>query len=171
MAMGTYCDNHDDETVERKAFDLALADGNEDPERMTYKNDGGVPYPYGPIWSRYIDDAVAALGALSATQQKLEIVMQQQARDDLGGMLVEITGWQLGCPNAARMSREIIGAINSGLVGFRIHYAKAFPSGVEFYEISDKGLQYVREHCGDEAALWAADSRDFYRRNAAKPQS
>lgn len=60
--MGTYCDSLDDEAVERKAWALAIEDGNDDPERMTYENDGGVLYPYGPVWSRYIDDAVAALG-------------------------------------------------------------------------------------------------------------
>ncbi len=59
--MGLYCDNLDDQAVEEKAWDLAVADGNEDPERMTYENDGGVLYPYGPIWSRYIDDAVKTL--------------------------------------------------------------------------------------------------------------
>ena len=35
-----WCDKIDDEIVERKAWDLAVADGCEDPERMTYENDG-----------------------------------------------------------------------------------------------------------------------------------
>ncbi|TXH57554.1 MAG: hypothetical protein E6Q97_04250 [Desulfurellales bacterium] len=98
----------------------------------------------------------------------IETVMRQQANDDLGGMLVEITGWQLGCDNAAKRARDIIAAINDGLVGFRTHFAKAFPDGVEFYEITDKGLAYVRERCGDEAAEWASDNREFYRKNASK---
>lgn len=59
--MGTYADNYDDEEVERKAIALCIADGCDDPERMTYENDGGILYPYGPLWSQYIGDAVAAL--------------------------------------------------------------------------------------------------------------
>lgn len=59
--MGIYADDLDDNDVERKAFDLCKADGVEDPEWMTYESDGGILMPYGPIWSRYIDAAVAAL--------------------------------------------------------------------------------------------------------------
>lgn len=98
-----------------------------------------------------------------------ETVMQEQAKDILGSMLVEITGWQLGCQNAARAARAIIDAIDSGLVGFRMHYALAFPAGVEFYEITDKGIEYVRAHNGDAAAAWASETRDFYRQKTSKP--
>lgn len=59
--MGTYSQRFDDEAVQAKAWELAELDGNDDPERMTYESDGGVLYPYGPVWSRYINDAIDAL--------------------------------------------------------------------------------------------------------------
>lgn len=58
---GTYADDLDDQVVEEKAFDICKADGNDDPERMTYENDGGIPYPWGPLWGHYINDAIEAL--------------------------------------------------------------------------------------------------------------
>ena len=59
--MGTYSSDFDDEAVEHRAYDICLADGNEDPERMTYVNHDGIPEPYGPVWSLYINEAVHAL--------------------------------------------------------------------------------------------------------------
>ncbi len=65
--MGTYCDSLDDESVEMMAYALCRDDGCDDPERMTYEYNEGVPEPYGPVWTRYIDDAITALlGPLSA---------------------------------------------------------------------------------------------------------
>ncbi len=64
--MGMYCDGLDDNAVERKAYDLCVADGCDDPERMTYEYNEGVPEPYGPVWSRYINEAIEALAATPA---------------------------------------------------------------------------------------------------------
>ena len=61
--MGLYSSDLDDHAVEEKAFEICLADGNDDPERMTYVNNDGIPEPYGPMWSQYINEAVHALQA------------------------------------------------------------------------------------------------------------
>jgi hypothetical protein len=47
---------------------------------------------------------------------------------DLNLMLCSIGGWHLGCTNAREDSHAVIYAIDSGLVGFRTHFARAFPN-------------------------------------------
>lgn len=88
---------------------------------------------------------------------------------DLNLMLCSIGGWHLGCTNAREDSHAVIYAIDSGLVGFRTHFARAFPNGVEAYEVTDKGIEQIRRSRGDASAADAIKMRQWYRDNSAAP--
>ena len=61
--MGHYADDLDDEAVEMKAVELCEEAGASDAFAMTYINDDGIPQPYGPAWSWYVEAAVDLLRA------------------------------------------------------------------------------------------------------------
>lgn len=87
---------------------------------------------------------------------------------DFGRMLSSIGGWTIGCMNHLENAAAVERAKAEGLVGVRIHKAPIDPAGWECFELTDAGIDKVRELRGDKAAADATRARQWYRDNAAK---
>lgn len=90
---------------------------------------------------------------------------------DVNYMLLQIGGWQLGCQNARECAGAVMYAIEAGFVGFRTHYAKDLPKGIEAYEVTDKGIEQIRRSYGNKSADGAIQRRQWYRDNTAGPKT
>lgn len=87
---------------------------------------------------------------------------------DYGLMLECIGGWTIGCQNHMENKAAVERAIAEGLVGERIHKAPIDPKGWPCFELTDAGIEKVRELRGEKAAVGAEATRQWYRDNSAK---
>jgi hypothetical protein len=87
---------------------------------------------------------------------------------DYGKMLRVIGGWTIGCINHEENMVAVERAKSEGLVTVRIHRAPITPKGWECFELTDEGIEKVRELCGDKEAEGAIKMRQWYRDNAKK---
>ena len=87
---------------------------------------------------------------------------------DFGRMLESIGGWTIGCENHVANKANVDRAIAEGLVGERIHKAPIDVKGWPCFELTDAGIDKVRELRGAVSARRAMDTRQWYRDNAAK---
>lgn len=99
--------------------------------------------------------------------QMLKEILDQDF-SDYGRMLQSIGGWTIGCENHLDNLNAVERAKAEGLVGERIHRCPLSPKGWPCFELTDAGLDKVRELRGPVAARKAADMRQWYRDNAAK---
>lgn len=88
---------------------------------------------------------------------------------DLNGMLCSIGGWHVGCENAQEAREAVKHALEGGLIGYRTHYAPAFPEGVLAFEVRDQGIEQIRRSYGDASAEAAIKMRQWYRDRTAAP--
>lgn len=87
---------------------------------------------------------------------------------DFGVLLSSIGGWTVGCENHLDNMNGVERAKALGLVGVRIHKALIDSKGWECFELTDAGIEKVRELRGDAVASTAIRQRQWYRDNAAK---
>lgn len=87
---------------------------------------------------------------------------------NFGLMLECIGGWTIGCQNHEENKDAVQRAIDQSLVGERIHRAPIDPAGWPCFELTDAGIDKLRELRGDGAAIAAQRRRQWYRDNAAK---
>lgn len=87
---------------------------------------------------------------------------------DLGGMLQSIGGWMVGCPAHNEAIQAVNYAKDHGYITTRIHYAPVIPEGREAFEVTDLGIEKLRQWWGPKVAEDAAKQRQWYRDNAAK---
>lgn len=85
-----------------------------------------------------------------------------------GLMLECIGGWTIGCENHTDNRAAVDRAIAGGLVGERIHRCPIDPEGWPSFELTDAGIEKVRELRGERGAMAAQKMRQWYRDNAAK---
>ena len=100
--------------------------------------------------------------------ETLERLITHARRDPLGKVLSEVGGWHVGCQNDVESADLVCIARARGYVTERMHYAPAIPEGVAAYELTDAGIEAVRELCGEENAMYAERVRSWYRENATK---
>jgi hypothetical protein len=86
---------------------------------------------------------------------------------DLGWMLRSIGGWHIGCQLHDEHASAVLLAEQKGWIGRRMHYAPASDEGVAAFEITDKGIEQLREWGRD--ADGAQATRQWYRDNTAAP--
>lgn len=86
---------------------------------------------------------------------------------DFGLMLESIGGWTIGCRNHADNKAAVERAVAEGLVGERVHRAPIDPKGWPCFELTDAGIEMVRELRGQDSAKAAQKMRQWYRDNAA----
>ena len=87
---------------------------------------------------------------------------------DFGDMLRSIGGWTITCENHQENKAAVDRAIAEGLVGERIHRCPIDPKGWPCFELTDAGIEKVRELKGDAAAAGAEKQRQWYRENTQK---
>ena len=87
---------------------------------------------------------------------------------DFVDMLVSIGGWTVGCENEVENATAVARARSEGLITTRIHKAPIDPKGWECWELTDAGIEFVRQARGDKQAGIASRLRQWYRDNAAK---
>jgi hypothetical protein len=88
---------------------------------------------------------------------------------DFVSVLSSIGSWWVGCEYDQESREAVLKAERMGLVGRRTHYAPATPEGVEAYELTDAGLDYVVAHRGPKDGAYAAAMRQWYRDRAKTP--
>lgn len=84
-------------------------------------------------------------------------------KTDFNYLLTEVGGWHVGCQNDREDREAVRYGIQHGLIGTRRHYAEAWPDGVDAYELTDAGLDYVAQRCGLKAFDTAKRVREWYR--------
>lgn len=84
---------------------------------------------------------------------------------DIVYMLRVIGGWHVGCYKEIEASEAVSYAKARGWIHERTHYAPAIPDGTQAYELTDAGLEQLRQW--DERMAGGADQmRNWYRANA-----
>lgn len=81
---------------------------------------------------------------------------------DLISMLTSIGGWHVNCENHRQAIEAVAYADQHGYLTRRIHYAPMIPEGVEAFELTDKGIEALR-NWDDKAANFAVKQRQWYR--------
>jgi len=111
-----------------------------------------------------------APGQVYSTPQpvKREYAAAWYGKVSLHQLLIDIGGWHVGCENAIEAAMAVEYVLNSGWVNYRTHYARAYPKGVEAYEITDSGLAMLEKWGSDVPAI--VKKREWYRVNSSKPE-
>lgn len=82
---------------------------------------------------------------------------------DLAMMLRSVGGWHVGCIEERDHIIAVQHAIENGWLAKRIHFAPAFPEGVEAWELTDSGLEYLGDISGPQMKGGADKMRNWYR--------
>lgn len=83
-------------------------------------------------------------------------------------LLCDIGGWNVDCYNDRRARDVVQFAVNTGLVGYRMHYPPDVPIGVPSYELTDAGLAYLRRQVPMGTIASVIHTREFYRARARR---
>lgn len=82
---------------------------------------------------------------------------------DVNHLLTQIGGWGVGCYNQGQAEKAVNFAVEMGWVGIRVHHAPAYPPhGVLCFEVTDRGLSYLRG-LGEDVYAKALKMRQWYR--------
>lgn len=85
-------------------------------------------------------------------------------------LLRSIGGWRVGCENHLEKAALVQLAINVGYVGTRLHYAPQHPDeGDLAFEVTDSGIEKVREMAVEYVAEEISNMRKWYRDNTSRP--
>lgn len=98
----------------------------------------------------------------------LEAVMTNLGVHDFGDVLWHIGGWTVGCGYHEEHATSVARALELGYVGYRTHKAPINPEGWQCFELTDAGVEVLRQLKGEEAVTHALKMRQWYRDNAAK---
>ena len=101
------------------------------------------------------------------SQPKREFFAMWYGKFSLHHILLDIGGWHVGCENAVEAAGAVELVIHNGWVTHRKHYARAYPEGVDAYEVTDTGLDKIVEWGGDPKE--PIKMREWYRANSATP--
>lgn len=85
-------------------------------------------------------------------------------RTPVATMLANIGDELVDSPNTRAHLHAILWAGDKGYITIRKHFADKFPTGVNAYEITEKGLDYLEEIAGDKVADYALTQREWHRR-------
>lgn len=105
------------------------------------------------------------------TLAELEAIIAEQNNDPFGWVLSHIGGWHVGSEIDRDNAPRVREALALGYVTERMHYAPMIPEGVPAYELTDDGLEQVRERCGELAYQSAVEQRTWYRESAQRHKS
>jgi len=89
-------------------------------------------------------------------------------RTDLGGLLAQIGTWPPGAEQVAEHFTAVQYALDEGLIVVRKHYDAAHPDGANAFEVTDAGLDKLKELHGDEMAQEASRIREFHRNESTQ---
>lgn len=92
--------------------------------------------------------------------------MEQQiwiGSTDLAYFLRNVGSWWVGCQNERENIVAVQVAIDKGWIQKRVHFAPAFPDGVECWELTDDGLAYLDRIASRGTAGGADKMRNWYR--------
>lgn len=89
-------------------------------------------------------------------------VLQAVPGNYLAKLLIDVGRWHLYSAETLehREALEVLG--DAGLMRMRKHYAKAFPDGIDAYELTDAGLDKLEELTNQKFADEALENRIHY---------
>lgn len=89
-------------------------------------------------------------------------------KTDFHHLMTEVAGWHVGCEHDREDREAVQYGVTQGLIGLRRHYAPAFPDGVDAYELTDAGLDYLAKNKGLKQFYLASRVREWYRERERK---
>lgn len=103
-----------------------------------------------------------AVPSVAPIKRRLQ-VLHQIPGQYLAKLLIDVGRWHLYSVETLehREALEVLG--DADLIQMRKHYAKAFPDGVDAYELTEKGLEKLEELAGQQFADEACNNREHYR--------